>query len=107
VAGALLVAHQYVLHVVLLEQGVVNVQHRPAWIPEEKFDPFVLQTLDNDFRATELHDLPPSKNELGRSQTPSPEIQPIRSKWLTKLLGLPFRVNSINRGRSLLCARFE
>ena len=43
VGRALFVAHQYVLHLLLFENGVVDVQGSPARIPEKVINPFVLQ----------------------------------------------------------------
>ena len=47
VAGTLLVADQNVLNVLLLEQLVIDRQHRTAGIAEDVLDPVVLQRLDD------------------------------------------------------------
>ena len=52
---ALLVAHQHVLDLVLLEQRVVDEQHRAARIAEDVLDAFFLQAADDDFRTRQLH----------------------------------------------------
>ena len=52
---ALLVAHQHVLDLVLLEQLVVDVEHRAARIAEDVLDAFFLEAADDDFRTRELH----------------------------------------------------
>src|SRR5690606_24267859 len=49
--GGLFVAHQDVLDFVLLEDGVVNVQHRAARIAKKVFNPLVLQGADEHFRT--------------------------------------------------------
>ncbi len=46
--GALLVAHQHVLHLVLLEQLVVDEQDRAAGIAEYVFDAFFLKAANHD-----------------------------------------------------------
>ena len=48
---ALLVAHQDVLHLVLLEQRVVDRQHRAARIAEDVLDALVGERLDHHFGA--------------------------------------------------------
>ena len=53
--GALLVPDQHVLHLFLLEELVVDVEHRAARIAEDVFDAFFLETADDDFRTRELH----------------------------------------------------
>ena len=60
VHGALLVAHQHVLDLLLLEQLVVDVEDRAARIAEDVLDAFFLEAADDDFRARELHGYPPS-----------------------------------------------
>ena len=55
VGRALLVAHEDVLHVLLLVEGVVDVQDRPAGIPENITNPVVLEEPDHDLRACQLH----------------------------------------------------
>ena len=52
---ALLMAYQYVLDLVLIEQRVVYEQHRSTRIPENVLDAFFLQTLDGDFCARQFH----------------------------------------------------
>ena len=56
VHGALLVAHQHVLDLVLLEELVVDVEDRAARIAEDVLDAFFLQAADDDFRTGELHE---------------------------------------------------
>jgi hypothetical protein len=51
----LLVAHQYVLDGFLLEQLVVDVEHRATGIAEDVSDAFFLEAADDDFRTRELH----------------------------------------------------
>jgi hypothetical protein len=51
VRGALLMAYQNVLDLVLLEQLVVDEQDRPAGIAEDLLDFFRLQALYKDFRT--------------------------------------------------------
>ena len=53
--GALLVAHQHMTHLVLLEQLVVNEQHRAAGIAENIVDLFFLQAPDYNFRTSQHH----------------------------------------------------
>jgi hypothetical protein len=55
VHGALLVAHQHVLDARLLEELVVDVEDRPAGVPEDVLDTFFLKTTDQDFRARQFH----------------------------------------------------
>jgi hypothetical protein len=50
------VPDQHVLHLVLLEELVVNVEHRAAGIAEDVLDAFFLETANYDFRTRELHD---------------------------------------------------
>ena len=54
---ALLVAHEDVLDLVLLEERVVDVEHRAARIAEDVLDAFFLEAADDDFRTRELHGL--------------------------------------------------
>ena len=51
VGRALLVAHEDVAELVLMEDGVVDRQHRAARIAEDHLDALVLQRLDDHFRA--------------------------------------------------------
>ena len=51
---ALLVAHQDVLDLVLLEKGVVDRQHRAAGIAEKVLDALVVKRLDDHLRASHL-----------------------------------------------------
>ncbi|MNT79393.1 hypothetical protein D3C72_2187220 [compost metagenome] len=53
-AGALLVTHQDVLDVVLLEDLVIDRQHGAAGITEDMLDPVVLQRLEDDLGARHL-----------------------------------------------------
>src|SRR5207244_1981454 len=50
-----LVPDKDVLHLLLLEQFVVDVEHRAAGITEDVLDAFFLEAADHDFRAHELH----------------------------------------------------
>jgi hypothetical protein len=52
---ALLVAHQHVANLVLLEQFVVNEQNGTAGIAENVFDLFFLQAPDYNFRTRQNH----------------------------------------------------
>ena len=54
VRRALLVAHQDVAHLVLLEQLVVDEQDRAARIAEDVLDAFFLQAADDDLGAGEF-----------------------------------------------------
>jgi len=54
VHGALLVPHQDVLDLRLLEQRVVDRQHGSAGIAEDVFDPLIGQRLDHHFRSGHL-----------------------------------------------------
>ena len=56
VRRTLLVAHQNMLHFVLFIKRVVNVEHRPAGIPEHILDTFVGQASHNDFGTGQFHD---------------------------------------------------
>jgi len=49
--GALLMANQDVLHILLPEDGVVEVQHRPTRIAEYELDTLGLEAADDDFGA--------------------------------------------------------
>jgi hypothetical protein len=51
----LLVAYEHVPDLVLLEEGIVDVQDRAAGVAEDVFDVFALQALDDDFGAGEEH----------------------------------------------------
>ncbi len=55
---ALLVAHQDVLDLVLLEQLVVDVEDRAARIAEDVLDVLFLQAADDDLCTRQLHDMP-------------------------------------------------
>jgi hypothetical protein len=50
---ALLVAHQDMLHLVLLEKLVVDVEHRAAGIAEHVVDALLLEAADNDLGAAQ------------------------------------------------------
>ena len=52
---ALLVPHQDVLDLVLLEQLVVDEQHGAPGVAEHVFDPLFLQAAHHDFGASEFH----------------------------------------------------
>ena len=55
VHGALLVPHEDVLDLVLLEELVVDVEDRAARIAEDVLDAFFLEAADDDFGTRELH----------------------------------------------------
>ena len=48
VSCALLMAHQHMLHLVLLKDRIVNMQHRPAGVTENDIDTFFLQAADKN-----------------------------------------------------------
>ena len=48
---ALLVAHQHVLHLVLLEELVVDEKHRAAGVAEHVLDPLLLEAAHDDLGA--------------------------------------------------------
>src|SRR4029434_8909708 len=52
---ALLVANEHMLHLVLLEKLVVDVENRTARIAEHVLDAFFLEAADDDFRIGQLH----------------------------------------------------
>ena len=52
--STLLVPHQNVLHLVLLEHCVINRQNSPAGIAENMFDALILQNLKHHLRAAHL-----------------------------------------------------
>ena len=54
--GSLLVPNQHVLDLVLLEQFVVQKQHRTARITEHMLNAFFLQATHYDFCTRQLHD---------------------------------------------------
>ncbi len=64
-AGGLFVPDQDVLDLVLLEHGVVDMQDRPAGIPEDVLDALVDQRLDDDLGTAEFH---PVQFHLGHLQ---------------------------------------
>ena len=51
----LFVAHQYMFDLILIEQGIIDKQHRPAGIAENVFDSFFLQTSDGNLCACQFH----------------------------------------------------
>ena len=59
----LLVAHQHVLDLVLLEERVVDVQHRAAGIAEDVLDALRLQAAHEDLGAGDLAGLDPVHGE--------------------------------------------
>ena len=69
VRRALLVPHQDVLHLVLLEHRIVDRQRRAAGIAEDVLDPLIGQRLDHHFRAGHLlgHCLVLPQSPLGAS----------------------------------------
>ena len=52
--GALLVPHQDVLHLVLVEECVVDRQHRATGIAEQMLDPLIRKRRYHHFRAGHL-----------------------------------------------------
>ncbi|GAB6046935.1 hypothetical protein JCM19379_07580 [Methyloparacoccus murrellii] len=76
------------LDILLLEQGIVDVEHGAAGIAENVLHPLVLQTPDNDFSAAELHELHPAIKIQGAGSRPE------RIKRLTNLLGLDYTVKA-------------
>src|SRR4029453_16890146 len=61
--GALLVAHENVLDLVLLEELVVDVEDRAARIAEDVLDALFLEAADDDFGTRELHGNPLLRDE--------------------------------------------
>ena len=53
--SALLMPHQDVLDLVLLEHGVVNVQYRASGIPEDMLHTLIDERLNDDLRTTQFH----------------------------------------------------
>ena len=53
--GGLLVAHQDVTHLFLLEDGVIDMQHGAARVTPDVLHAFVFQCLNDDFGTTEFH----------------------------------------------------
>ncbi len=51
----LLVAHQDMFDLVLVEQGVVNVEHGSARVAEHKLDTLLLEALDRYFCTGQSH----------------------------------------------------
>ena len=76
---ALLVTHEDMLDLILLEQLVINKQHRAARITEHVFDSFFLQAAHNNFCTRQLHGKrnPENNNRIKRNQstTQSPRTQ--------------------------------
>ncbi len=62
----LLVPHEDVLHLLLLEDRVVDVENRTAGVAEDVLDALFLQTAYGDFRACDFHNLPFKSREPGR-----------------------------------------
>jgi hypothetical protein len=48
VSGCLLVAYQNVFDILLLIEGVINMQYGTAWITEYVFDTLFLETTDGN-----------------------------------------------------------
>ena len=63
VSRALLMAHQNMFYITLLEQRVVDMQHGPTGIAEYVLDTLLFQTLNDDLGTTQFHDnnLPPTE----------------------------------------------
>ena len=81
---ALLVAHQHVLDLVLLEELVVDVEDRAARIAEDVLDALLLEAADQDFRTRQLHEsMPRAVNvpvtPVGRERRRNPEVVNCRS----------------------------
>ena len=53
--GTLLVSNEYVLDLVLLEDGVVDVQNGAPGISEDVLDALVDQGLNDDLGTSQLH----------------------------------------------------
>ena len=64
----LLMAHQDMLKCILLENRIVDVEHRAARVAENELDVFLLQAADDDFSAGQFH-----KNFKTRSLLRNPE----------------------------------
>jgi len=52
--GRLLVTHEYMLHLVLLVQGIVNIEDSSARVAPDELDLFFYERADQDFCAHEL-----------------------------------------------------
>jgi hypothetical protein len=52
--GALFMSHQNMFYVVLMKNGIIDVQNRATWIAKYKFDTFVFKTLDKYMSAAEF-----------------------------------------------------
>ena len=66
---ALFVTNKDVLELVLLENFVVDVEHRAARITEDVLDALFVQAADDDFCTRQLHDSPQfayAKNDQAR-----------------------------------------
>jgi hypothetical protein len=55
VQSSLFMAHQDVLDLILIEQGIVNMQNGSARVAKYVFDSLFLQTADSNFRSGQLH----------------------------------------------------
>ena len=55
VGGSLLVAYQHMLDIVLLVEGIVNMQYSTARITEQVFDTLLLKATDDNLGAGQFH----------------------------------------------------
>jgi hypothetical protein len=62
--GCLLMAHQHVTHLVLLEQFVVDIQNSAAGITEKIINLFFLETPDYNFRTGNYHRAPEAESAM-------------------------------------------
>ncbi len=51
----LLMAYKHMMDIILLEECVIDMQHRSAGIAKNSLNTFVLQRLDDDLSTTEFH----------------------------------------------------
>ena len=96
VGRALLVAHEDVAKLVLMEDGVVDRQHRAARIAEDHLDALVLQRLDDHFRAGHL---------LGHNRNSPPFLVSRRIRGNKKGPQRGLRVSASERDADLMSAR--
>jgi flavin-dependent dehydrogenase len=55
VCSTLLVAHKYVLDVVLLEQLVIDKEYCPARVAKHMFDSLILEETDENLGTVQFH----------------------------------------------------
>jgi hypothetical protein len=53
--SALLMAHQDMLHIILLVKSIINMQYGTTRVPEYMLNAFGLETLYNYFCASQFH----------------------------------------------------